>query len=154
MKKNNKGFTLIELLAVIVVLAVIMVIATQQINQVIKKNTADSFKSSLDMVAKQAKTYYASEGMDPSDAQLESMVDYNTSEYTIEYDSSKICLVAAENGKFKGIAKDDFGKITFDRDKIIDKTNTYEFVAGTNPKLCVMFSGGSVGSYTTTNSTP
>ena len=33
MKKNNKGFTLIELLAVIVVLAIIMVIATQQINK-------------------------------------------------------------------------------------------------------------------------
>ena len=33
MKNNNKGFTLIELLAVIVVLAIIMVIATQQINK-------------------------------------------------------------------------------------------------------------------------
>lgn len=33
MKKNNKGFTLIELLAVIVELAIIMVIATQQINK-------------------------------------------------------------------------------------------------------------------------
>jgi len=33
MKNNNKGFTLIELLAVIVELAIIMVIATQQINK-------------------------------------------------------------------------------------------------------------------------
>ena len=30
--KNKKGFTLVELLAVIVVLAIIMVIATQQVN--------------------------------------------------------------------------------------------------------------------------
>ena len=35
--KNNKGFTLIELLAVIVVLAIIMVIATQQVNKTISK---------------------------------------------------------------------------------------------------------------------
>ena len=33
MKNNNKGFTLIELLAVIVELAIIMVIAIQQINK-------------------------------------------------------------------------------------------------------------------------
>ena len=37
--KNKKGFTLIELLAVIVVLAIIMVIATQQIGNVIKKES-------------------------------------------------------------------------------------------------------------------
>lgn len=52
MKKNNKGFTLIELLAVIVVLAIIMVIATQQINKTIKKSRGDSFYDSLLMIEK------------------------------------------------------------------------------------------------------
>ena len=54
MKKNNKGFTLIELLAVIVVLAIIMVIATTQINGVIRKNRADSFYDSALMIQKNA----------------------------------------------------------------------------------------------------
>ncbi len=149
MKKNNKGFTLIELLAVIVVLAVIMVIATQQINQVIKKNTADSFKSSLDMVAKQAKTYYASEGRDPDLDGLKALVDYNTSEYDITYTSGEICLVAAENGKFKGVAMKDFGKIKFNDGETEDTTDTYKFDGSTTnqPKLCVKFADGSVGSY-------
>lgn len=48
--KNKKGFTLVELLAVIVVLAVIMVIATQSINKTIKKSRADSFVSSYKIV--------------------------------------------------------------------------------------------------------
>ena len=34
---NKKGFTLIELLAVIVVLAIVMVIATQKITDVVNK---------------------------------------------------------------------------------------------------------------------
>ena len=41
--KNKKGFTLIELLAVIVILAIIMVIATMQINKIIKKTREDAF---------------------------------------------------------------------------------------------------------------
>ncbi len=55
MKKNNKGFTLIELLAVIVVLAIIMVIATQQINKTLKKSRGDSFYDSVLMIEKNAK---------------------------------------------------------------------------------------------------
>ena len=53
-KMNKKGFTLIELLAVIVVLAIIMVIATQQINKTIKKSRADSFYDSVQMIEKNA----------------------------------------------------------------------------------------------------
>lgn len=58
---NKKGFTLIELLAVIVVLAIIMVIATQQVNKTIAKSRSNSFIESYQMIVKQAKTFIASD---------------------------------------------------------------------------------------------
>lgn len=80
-KLNKKGFTLIELLAVIVVLAIIMVIATQQINGTIKRTRADSLVSSMDMAVKQAKTKIIDGSLDVGD-DLSDVVDYNKSEYT------------------------------------------------------------------------
>ena len=62
--KNKKGFTLVELLAVIVILAIIMVIATQQIGKVIQGARADSFVESYQMIAKQVNTYIASDQLD------------------------------------------------------------------------------------------
>ena len=56
MLKNKKGFTLVELLAVIVILAIIMVIATQRIGDVIAGARADSFVESYQMIAKQVQT--------------------------------------------------------------------------------------------------
>ena len=62
--KNKKGFTLVELLAVIVILAIIMVIATQQIGKVIAGARADSFVESYQMVAKQVQTFIATDQTD------------------------------------------------------------------------------------------
>lgn len=59
MKKNNKGFTLIELLAVIVVLAIIMVIATQQVNGTIKKSRGNSFYDTVQSIRKSMQTVCA-----------------------------------------------------------------------------------------------
>ena len=59
MLKNKKGFTLVELLAVIVILAIIMVIATQQIGKVISDARSNSFIDTYQMVVKQIKTYIA-----------------------------------------------------------------------------------------------
>ena len=58
--KNKNGFTLIELLAVIVVLAIIMVIATTQINNTIKKSRGDSFYDAVQMIERNAKMLCAS----------------------------------------------------------------------------------------------
>lgn len=55
-KMNKKGFTLIELLAVIVVLAIVMVIATQKITDVINSSRSNSFISSYKMIVKQINT--------------------------------------------------------------------------------------------------
>ncbi len=103
-KLNKKGFTLVELLAVIVVLAIIMVIATTQITGVIKKNTVDSFSSSLDVVAKAAKTIYLQFGDSITAEDIKANVDYDPNQYEItlegEKDSQKVCITSVADGKF------------------------------------------------------
>ena len=86
MKKNNKGFTLIELLAVIVELAIIMVIATQQINKTISRTRANSMISTLKMAANGVKTKQADgsiKACSSGEKCLEDVVDYDTDDYTI-----------------------------------------------------------------------
>lgn len=51
-KKNINGFTLIELLAVIVILAIIMIIATQQVNESIKKSEKSAFETTAKSIVK------------------------------------------------------------------------------------------------------
>ncbi|MEG2351453.1 MAG: prepilin-type N-terminal cleavage/methylation domain-containing protein [Bacilli bacterium] len=62
-KNNNKGFTLVELLAVIVVLAIIMVIATTQVNKAISSARTDSFVSSYKMILREVKNRMAMDGL-------------------------------------------------------------------------------------------
>lgn len=92
---NKKGFTLVELLAVIVVLAIIMVIATQAIGNVIKENTAKSFKSSLDMVAKQAKQAYVMDDGTKTLGTVKSYVDYDPAQYSITFGTSANAAAAS-----------------------------------------------------------
>ncbi len=58
MKEKRKGFTLIELLAVIVVLAIIALIATPIVLNLIKSAKKGAFARSAEGVVKSAKTYY------------------------------------------------------------------------------------------------
>ncbi len=116
MKKNNKGFTLIELLAVIVVLAIIMVIATQQINRTISRTRANSMISSLELAARGVKTKMADGSMEAcSDACLKDVIDYNEEEeYNIvvtqsESDDWVITLTAVPGGEF---ASADFNEVS------------------------------------------
>ena len=116
MKKNNKGFTLIELLAVIVVLAIIMVIATQQINKTISRTRANSMISTLKMAANCVKTKQADGAIAAcvtGKKCLEDVVDYDTDDYTINVtgDSSawKVTVTATSNGEF---AKADFNLVS------------------------------------------
>lgn len=113
MKKNNKGFTLIELLAVIVVLAIIMVIATTQINGVIRKNRVDSFLSTYKIAMNAAKTcavQQISDTTDGSSTACSDSVDYSKNEYDLKivatdttYEEYKITLTAQSDSEFDSI---------------------------------------------------
>ena len=113
MKKNNKGFTLIELLAVIVVLAIIMVIATTQINGVIRKNMVDSFLSTYKIAMNAAKTcavQQISDTTDGSSTACSDSVDYSENEYDLKivatdttYEKYTITLIAKPGSEFDSI---------------------------------------------------
>ena len=127
MKKNNKGFTLIELLAVIVVLAIIMVIATQKINQTISRTRANSMISTLKMAANGVKTKQADGSIAdcvPGKKCLGDVVDYDTDDYTINVtaDSSawKVTVTATSGGEFE---KADFNLVSGDNSGNIGKTH-------------------------------
>lgn len=98
MKKNNKGFTLIELLAVIVVLAIIMVIATQQVNGTIKKSRGNSFYSTVQSIRKNMQTVCATDNKITADSLKEAT------------DASDVTFTLSEDGK--DVSKDIYGTIT------------------------------------------
>lgn len=102
MKKNNKGFTLIELLAVIVVLAIIMVIATQQVNSTIKKSRGNSFHETTQSIKKSMQTVCATDNK-ISTKTLKDAVDASDVIITVEGENGKIGTVkvtAETGGKF------------------------------------------------------
>lgn len=111
MKKNNKGFTLVELLAVIVILAVIMIIATQQVNDLIKKSRMSSFNDSVGVAVKTAKIFIADENL--TQKRLRNGMDYSVNEY-------EVYLTNDAEGHYLliGAAKEEgkFGKVRYNTD--------------------------------------
>lgn len=135
--KNKKGFTLVELLAVIVVLAIIMVIATQQINKTISRSRAKSMISSLNMAASGVKTKVVDGSMEECKTGkcLDDVIDYDTNEYgiTVEADGNDwvITLTAADGGQFASadfslVSDNDKKNITVDVTKKGTETKTVE----------------------------
>ena len=108
MKKNNKGFTLIELLAVIVVLAIIMVIATQQVNGTIKKSRGNSFYETAQSIRKSMQTVCAQDNkvsttslnaaIEASDVTVSVTNDAGDSGLTTDY--GYVTVTATGGGKF------------------------------------------------------
>ena len=101
MKKNNKGFTLIELLAVIVVLAIIMVIATQQINKTLKKSRGDSFYDSVLMIEKNAKMLCAQNNDSITTNALKEASDIDDKNYILTGDRNTLTIQG--QGKFNNM---------------------------------------------------
>ncbi len=128
MKKNNKGFTLIELLAVIVVLAIIMVIATQQINNTLKKSRGDSFYDSVLMIEKNAKMLCAQNNDSITTNDLIEASDIDDNNYTLTEEGSKLTIKG--DGKFNNMTlpttlKSTVKKVKIDENKD-DEDNYYK----------------------------
>ena len=78
----KKGFTLIELLAVIVILAIIALIATPLIMNVIDEAKRGSFENSAYGIVKAAEIAYATDILSGNDNEI--IITYNNGEETIE----------------------------------------------------------------------
>lgn len=116
-KMNKKGFTLIELLAVIVVLAIVMVIATQKITDVINSSRSNAFISSYKMIVKQINTNIVAA---PNNITCSSKEDcqkkYDISDdydLTVADDTTNnryvITLTGKTTGKFKNLNLTEYG---------------------------------------------
>lgn len=114
--KNNKGFTLIELLAVIVVLAIIMVIATQQVNSTIKKSRGNSFFETVQSIRKSMQTVCATDnGISPKSLAAATSAS-DISIYIDKYDQADgdyygtLTVTANTGGKFTNVIYPEIGK--------------------------------------------
>ncbi len=96
---KNKGFTLVELLAVIVILAVIMVIATQQVNKAIKKSRGNAFYETVQSIRKAAQTVCAMDNK-LTVASLKDNVDYSEDDIIIRRSGIFVVVEVKENGKY------------------------------------------------------
>lgn len=112
-KMNKKGFTLIELLAVIVVLAIVMVIATQKITDVVNSSRSNAFILSYKSVVKQVKDTYTM-GDDPicSD-DCYKKYDVTEGDYSLSVEDStngfKVTLTNKDGGKFENLDLTKYG---------------------------------------------
>ena len=124
MKKNNKGFTLIELLAVIVVLAIIMVIATQQINKTLKKSRGDSFYDSVLMIEKNAKMLCAQNNDSITTNDLIEASDIDDKNYILTGKDSNLTIQGKE--KFNNMTLPTTLKSTVNKVKIEENKSDVE----------------------------
>lgn len=138
MKKNTKGFTLIELLAVIVILAIIALIATPIVLNLLERARKGAAQDSAYSVREEARTYYLSALIeDPDQVNEDITITFAEGVATIEpqlkgaeYEldgtkPSKGSIVIGTDGKIKsglieisgfGCKIPDDGKITCSRD--------------------------------------
>lgn len=111
-KMNKKGFTLVELLAVIVVLAIIMVIATQQVNSTIKKSRGNSFYETAQSIRKSMQTVCATDNKIDTIA-LNNAIEASDVNVTVSGEEGSIgtvTITAETGGKFTNITKPDYNE--------------------------------------------
>lgn len=111
--KNEKGFTLIELLAVIVVLAIVMVIATQKITDVVNSSRANAFILSYKSVVKQVKDTYTMGDNPTCSTDCYKKYDVTEGDYKLTVvnstDSFKVTLTNKDGGKFENLDLTKYG---------------------------------------------
>lgn len=130
--KNNKGFTLIELLAVIVVLAIIMVIATQQVNGTIKKSRGNSFFETVQSIRKSMQTVCATDNGITAETLAAATSASDISIHIEKYETptgnyyGDLIVAANPGGKFTNVIYPEIGK-----------NNTYTTVSKNNDGVFV-----------------
>ena len=107
---NKKGFTLIELLAVIVILAIIMVIATQSVTKAIENSRLNAFESSYKMIVKEVKSKIMEKQLDSSitvecDSDCYTKYGISSEDYNmiIGENSGNYLISISGKGKFDGL---------------------------------------------------
>lgn len=103
--KIKNGFTLIELLAVIVVLSIVMVIATQQVNKIIKNSRLDSYVTSINSIKKSADLACAQNDL----VNINDYVD-NSDELVITVENNNINVSLGSNSKFQNLDEEELKK--------------------------------------------
>ena len=96
---RNKGFTLIELLAVIVILAIIALIATPIILNIIKDTKEESNKRSIEMYAKALENAITKYQLDGKKLGVNKLITTdgrnfsNIKDFKVEYEGNIVCDV-------------------------------------------------------------
>ena len=124
MRNNKKGFTLIELLAVIVILAIIALIATPIILQIITKARRSASIDSLYGVMAAAKSTYMETLLDAE--QIELPMTVNCDGTKCEYTDSKTPTPKTDTVKFSGSIPT--GTFTVDKEGKIEPTAENTFI--------------------------
>lgn len=106
MKNTNKGFTLIELLAVIVILAVVALIATPIIINVIENSRKESAELSMKSIEKSAELYFYNKAIDGENGSTTFICDDGT------------CSNGVDTLEIDGVSPDK-GQIIIDEDGIV-----------------------------------
>ena len=110
MKMNKKGFTLIELLAVIVILAIIALIATPIVMNLITKARKSAAEDSAYGLVKAAETYYAEALLDNQGEGFE-----ETTFTCSKTSGANACMSGSVELKFNGTKPSD-GTVVIDAD--------------------------------------
>ena len=119
----KKGFTLVELLAVIVILALIALIATPIILNIIKESKEESNQRSVDMYAKALKSSIAKYQLDGkkikvSELYTENGKDFKNAELKVDYDGNVVCDIIEINND---------GNVYLDRCKVNGSKKEYTY---------------------------
>ena len=136
MKQNQKGFTLIELLAVIVILAIIALIATPIILNVVNDSRKKAAQDSAYGVVEAVKLAY-SEAMTDNDAPTETVtIDFSDSKDDWKIGAKKVNISGTQPDS-GAIQIDTEGNISFAKDKNNAgfKINKYSCTMDSNSKI-------------------
>ena len=127
--KNNKGFTLIELLAVIVILAILMLVASTNVFNILDNARRGSFRTEFLSLLEAAETTASMDLMDGDLSQTN-----NTICYSLNDPNSELVRNYSNNNNYKGSVS-----VTLNADGSLSTTGwlagDYYYVDGKNDEL-------------------